>query len=383
MPRERLLTPTFMICFAACFIQAMAFHMYLHLPGFLVELGAGEVMIGWIAAVAAAAAILARPALGRLMDLRGRRIVVWIGGALNTLSLALYLSVDEIGPWIFTVRILQGVSQAMLFSAFFTLAADIVPVSRRTEGIGIFGVSGMLPIGLGPTLGDWILSRGDYADLFLTSVGFGAISLLLSLAIRDISIEHDEDLPARSFRATFLQPDLLPLWFIGAVFTTATSAPFIFLKTYVLESGYGNISYFFVAYSTAAILLRLLAGWLPDRVGAKRIYFPALVVLSLGILQLAQVESSLGLVVAGLTCGFGHGYAIPILTGLIVTRARDSERGAAMSMSTALFDIGFLLGGPALGFVIATSGYAAMFVSASGLILFGLVIFGIWDRKHA
>ena len=381
MSDERLLTRAFLLSAAANFLQSLAFNLYLHLPGFLKQLGADEIRIGLIFSLTAATAIASRPPVGRVMDAEGRRVVILVGGALNVLVCALYLTVTELGPWLYTVRIGHGIAEAMLFAALFTHAADLVPPSRRTEGIALFGVSGLLPISLGGLLGDAILARAGYAQLFQASVAFAAASLLLSMPLRDHP-PADADLPARGFLAAAAQRDLLPLWFLGSVFAVALTATFTFLKTYVMETGIGSVGLFFTAYSAAGVLLRLFFGWVPQRIGQKRALFPALGMFAAGYVLLALAPDARAVLVAGTLCGLGHGFTFPILLGLVVTRARAAERGAAMSLFTALFDGGVLVGAPALGAVIRLAGYPAMFTSAAVMVVAGAIAFAIWDRAR-
>ena len=212
--------------------------------------------IGLIVSVTAATAILWRPPLGTLMDERGRRGVILAGGVLNVIVCGLYPTVHDLGVWLYVVRAAHGVAEATLFTALMTHAADLLPRSRRTEGIGIYGISGLLPMSVSGVLGDVILRHGTYVDLFHVSAGFALASLLLSLPLRDVR-HPAHDLPGRGFLAAVLQPDLLPLWFIGLVFATALTAQFTFVKTFVLATGIGSVGLFFSAYSIAAIILRL------------------------------------------------------------------------------------------------------------------------------
>lgn len=380
MPRERLLTRGFVLCAAANFLQALAFNLFLHLPGFLKQLGAGEVGIGLLFGVTALAAIAVRPPLGRSLDRHGRRGVILCGGVLNTLVCSLYLTVDAIGPWLVAVRLLHGFAEAMLFASLFTLAADGVPPGRRTEGLALFGVSGMLPISVAGLLGDAILARSSYAGVFLAAALLAASSLLISLPLRESRLRADGDPPSRGFLAAAGQHDLVPLWFIGTVFAMGLAGVFTFAKTFVLETGAGSLGVFLSAHAGAAILLRLFLAWLPDRVGPKRVLFPALASLALGLGCLAFARGSAEVAAAGALCGLGHGYAFPILSGLVVTRARAEERGAALSLFTALFDLGVVLGGPLFGAVVHAAGYAAMFVSAAALVCAGALVFACWDR---
>jgi len=100
-------------------------------------------------------------------------------------AIALYLGVDAIGPLILGTRVLHGLAEALLFTSLFTYAADHVPASRRTEGLAIFGVSGMLPISIGGVLGDVVLARSGYHGLFVVALALAVVALGLSWPLRD------------------------------------------------------------------------------------------------------------------------------------------------------------------------------------------------------
>jgi MFS family permease len=377
---ERLFTRPFVLCSIANLMQGIAFNLFLHFPGFLKDLGAREAEIGLISGLTAVASILVRPWVGRSMDLRGRRGIILLGNAINVAVIGLYLTVTQVGPWVYLVRIFHGLSEAMLFTSMFTFAADHVPRRRLTQGLALFGVSGMLPMSLGGVFGDVILTRADYDALFITALGFAVVALLLSLPLYDKprSTTSPEE-PPRGFTAALAQRDLVSIWWITTIFSVALAAVFIFVKTFVMTTGAGTVGGFFTAYTLTAIFFRVFLGWLPDRVGPKRVLFPALATLALGFFFLAGAESGREVLVAGMLCGAGHGYTFPILFGLTVMRARAAERGSAMAIYTALFDVGILLGGPLLGIIIEADGYGAMFGTAAVILVAGAVIFAVWD----
>ena len=154
MPRARepLLTRAFLLVSLAHSLQSLALNLHVHLPGFLKGLGASELRIGSIFAAMSAAAIVSRPWVGRAMDARGRLVVIVAGSVVHVVVSALYLTVHSLGPLIVFVRVLHGIAEGMLFSSLFAYATDIVPAARRTEGIAVFGVSGLLPIAAGGLL---------------------------------------------------------------------------------------------------------------------------------------------------------------------------------------------------------------------------------------
>ena len=314
------------------------------------------------------------------MDLRGRRPIILAGGVLNVVAGAAYLTVDAIGPWIVCIRVIHGVAEGMLFTGLFTYGADCVPSARRTQGLALFGVSGMAPIALGATLGDRLLGVWGFDGLFWAALGFAVLSLLFSLPLYDVhraSAEASE--PSRGFVAALRQRELLPLWWIGAIFAIALASVFTFLKRYVDETGNGTVPGFFNAYTAIALFLRVFLGWLPDRIGPLRVLMPALVCLVLAFVFLATATGPFEVVIAGLLFGIGHGFTFPILFGLVVTRARDADRGSAMGILTGLFDLGVVIGGPFFGAIITGWGFSAAFGTAAIVTAVGAAVFVVWD----
>ena len=72
--------------------QGIAFSLFVHFSGFLAELGAGSVAIGWVYALTALAGVAVRPAIGAAMDRRGRRRVILTGNLLNVVVVSLFVN---------------------------------------------------------------------------------------------------------------------------------------------------------------------------------------------------------------------------------------------------------------------------------------------------
>ncbi|MCX5739322.1 MAG: MFS transporter [Proteobacteria bacterium] len=378
---ERLLTRPFLLCALANFTQSLAFNLYLHLPGFLHDLGAGEVQIGVVIATTSVASIAVRPPLGRAIDRYGRHRLILLAGVANIGICLLYLTIDSLGPWTYVVRTLHGLSEAVLFMGLFTVAADWVPASRRTEGLALYSASSMLPISFGGVLGDAILARASYDALFIASACFAALSLLMTIPLEEYPRVRRIDDPPRGIGHALVQRDLAPLWFMGTVFGLVLTGVFVFVKRFVMETQVATVGTFFSAYTGAAILVRLAGGRLPDRVGPKRVLLPALATLVGGFLCLAAARTAAQVLAAGVLCGLGHGFVYPVLSSLVVARASESGRGAAISIHTALPDVGGLFGAPLLGWLIVVRGFSVMFEAAGAMLALGSLIFFGWDRR--
>jgi len=380
--KATLLSRAFVLAFAANLLHSLGFFGYLHLPGFLSQMGADKLMIGIVFGTMAAAAIAVRPIIGWLMDRHGRHLVVRVGSVLHLAICFSYLFIDSVGPLLFVVRIVHGVAEAMLFTALFTIAADVVPAERRTEGMALFGISGLLPMALAGLGGDVILTHADYPTLFIATAVVAGLGGLCAWPLPDSRPPLELDAPPqRPFFVAVMQPRLRPLWIMGFGFALAIASYFTFLKTFVEHTGFGSMSLFYLVYSVVAILLRITLGWVPDRVGARRALVPSMAALVAGLIMLATAEGDLGIAIAALLCGTGHAFVFPILSSLVVTRASARERGAALAMFTALFDLGLLVGSPLLGAVLEHSDYSTMFGVAAGLGALGGLVFALWDRR--
>ncbi|MCP3975055.1 MAG: MFS transporter [bacterium] len=381
MKREPLITRDFSLAWLASFFEGLSWSLFIHLPGFLDDLGASEAQIGLIFGVAALAAVAVRPLVGQALDRLGRMPVIWLGNVINVGSILLYLTVSAIGPWVYFVRIIHGIGLATLFSAFFTYGADVVPESRRTEGFALFGVSGLLPIAAAGVIGDVVLNVAGFRELFLTAGAMAAVALLLSFGLRERRPEVREGKERRGFYSVVVRQSLRPVWLMAGGLAFVLTAYFTFLRTFVDETGTGTVGLFFATYGIAAILLRVFLGWLPERVGEKRVLYPSMGSLAVGFLVLAVASGNLHIGIAGVLCGVGHGFGFPILSGMVVSRAPDEDRGSAISFFTALFDLGVLVAGPVLGVIIGGFGYPTMFAFSAGILATVTVAFATWDGR--
>lgn len=378
-----LFTRPFVLAALANALLNFAAFLFVHLPGLLQELGAGEAQIGRIMAAQSAGAILTWPLLGRAMDVRGRRVVILAGVGLFIAVAALYPLVRSLGAHVYALRVLDGAAVIMWYTALFTYAADLVPPQRRTEGLALFGVSGLIPLGLGAQAGDVILASATYRELFIVSVALAVAGFILCLPLRDLPHAADEDrVPPRDLLVTAGERNLLPVWVAALAFFAGIAALFAFMKTFVSATAAGTVGGFFGPYAAVAVALRIFTGWLPDRVGPRRLLGVAMSCFAAGLVVLSAADGPLAVLVAGLLCGAGHAYTFPVLFSLVIERARPQERGSAAAFFTMLDWLALLAAGPLAGSMIERTGYDATFLALAALVALGIVAFHWLDRRN-
>lgn len=174
--------------FVSVTITAFVFFFYIGIvlvtiPRFIEdELGAGEFGVGLAVATFAAAAIVARPFLGRLIERFGRRALMMAGALVAAAAGALLGLSTEL--WhVLVLRAFMGLGEAALFVGAATLIADLSPPHRRAEAASYFSVAVYGGIGLGPAIGEWVLADDRYALTFLVAAGFSALAAVTVLGV--------------------------------------------------------------------------------------------------------------------------------------------------------------------------------------------------------
>lgn len=318
--------------------------------------------VGWVVGGAfGVASLIARPLSGRLTDRRGRRPVLLVGGGLTAAMLAAHALTRD--PLTLTVvRLFTGAGMCLYTTAALAQLADVLPASRRGEGMGWYGVIYTLTNVYGPWLGtavaDVIGLRAFF--LFPAAVTLGATVLAAPLK------ERTRPLGAHAGRL-ISRAALLPTVTFLAL-TMAFSVLTAFLALYVTRRELGSAGLFFFLEGLALVPARWMGGTLADRWGRSAIVLPGLALAAVGMLLLGLIPHPLAVYLAALIFGAGFGLGHTGLTILTVDRAAPEERGAAMATFALAWDAG-TIGAFALGFVGDAVGFPALFVAAGLLSL--------------
>jgi predicted MFS family arabinose efflux permease len=370
--------PTFPRLFTAALLQELSFSFLIHAPGYLNQLGASEGMIGILYSACAVASLLVRPLLGRILDLTRRRTVILVTGAFNVVALLLLATTAVWGPYLWVLFVVQRVLQLALFTTVLTYAADAITVSRRTQGLAIFGLSGLIPIAVGGVAGDLTINAFGFVGLFVAAALASSTAWYFFWGLPTLSIRSPEE--RRNFWSALAQRNLLPLWFATLLFSIGLEALFVFTRTYVQARQIGTTGLFFGTYGLVAAITRILGGRMYDRIPHRPLLVSAIAMYGVGMGAMAVAGSVPMFVAAAAMTGFAHGVAFPLLSSQVVNRARTSERGSAMSVFTSIFDIALLAGAPVVGLLIDVHSYLVAFGATGVLLVVGAALYWWWDR---
>ncbi|GBD26748.1 hypothetical protein HRbin30_02090 [bacterium HR30] len=382
--RDRLLTRSFVLACAMQLFGSLAGALYILFPLFVRSLGGSEVTIGLYAGIGAAAAVAVRWPMGFLLDRLGRKRIMLAATSLHAAASLGYLAVEGLGPFCAALVIATSVAGGAMFTSFVTYASDVIPVTRRAQGLAWFGLWGMASNGLSPLLGEWLIRRWGFGAFFLVAalLAVSCLAIIASLEERDHS---------RPSLRTAVLPHTTPIppafWLLMSLtflFGAAEASIFTFLAPYVTSVGLSPAGTIFFVYAGTAVFVRIVSGHLPDRLGRYPMLALAFLLYGVALYLLPRVGDRAWLHATGALAGAGHGYAFPILAALVVDLA-GQRRGRAVSWFTAMFDLGHTLSNPALGALAEHLGYRAMYSSVGLLAIAAAVITAVRAaraRKH-
>jgi MFS family permease len=380
MSDEPLLSRQFNLAFLASMFYGISFAVFVHVGGFFVGIGADEPRVGVILGLGSVGGMVIRPTLGIWLDRYGRKRFAMIGAVVKVFSTLLFVTVTTAsGIWPILVALLHGLSEALLYTSMATVGADVVPASRRTEGLALFGVSGQAPLAIGGVLGDFLIRIGGFSLLFYASAFLAGVALLTIALLEEPAPRNVGE--RTGLVQVLVRPRLRPMWAVAFSFSMALTVFFVFLRTFVDETGIGSVGLFFLVYSGVAITLRIVGPRLPDQVGVERMLVVTQVCLAAGLVVLAATDSVAYLVIAAFLAGVGHGYAFPIILSLVTSRARDADRGTAISLFLLMFPVATLVGGPVGGYLIKIAGYPGMFAAFAALVVVMAAVFQWSDSR--
>ena len=391
MAKERLWNRNYCKVMTANFTLFFAFYVLTPLlPLYLSEsFGATKDMIGLVLSGYTITALLFRPFSGYVVDSFSRKKVLMVCFGAFSIFFAGYLAASTL--LLFTiVRTLHGGPFGALTVANSTVAIDVLPSSRRTEGIGYYGLSNNLAMAIAPTIGIFIYRLTmSFELLFWLAFAVACIGWLVDATVKPSEKQIVKNKSKLSLDRFFLVRG----WLLG-VNMVAFGFSFGVLSNYLAIYGKEELGItagtgtYFMLCSVGLIASRiqggkaLRKGLLTQNAGQGIVI--SLIGYTLFILmptlnQLFSIHSSLftyiGYYGSALLIGLGNGHMWPAFQNMTINVADNSQRGTANSTILISWDVGMGLG-ILLGGVIAEHlGYGAAFwfvalVNATGAALF-------------
>ncbi len=382
---QSLFSKQFIIMWIANFCFLTSQSCFFLFPLFIIDHNGNQADIGILMAALPLSSILLRPWISEMIDQVGRRLSYIIGSAIMGILPFVYMlfqgSIDDIYLPLFIIRLIHGIGVALGFTASITYIADITPPQRLNQGLGIFGVAALVGLAAGPTIAEPVIQALGFDAFFMTAAGFGLVSMLLTFFVAESLVSTTRHAESISFFTVLKRKKVL--W--GAVLSIfmgiGGGVQGAFVSPYGRYLGLTGVSFYFIAYSIAAVLVRVFGSKLTDRHGEEKIIPWAFIIMGTGFLILVGVTNIWMLTLAGFVTGVGHGFLFPCLNTLMIRGEMVEIRGKISGAFSGGMDSGMFLGTFTMGFVGEWLGYRLIFILTFIALILAPILFFTFARR--
>ena len=382
------------------------------LPLYLYEtFGATKDVIGLVLSGYTIVALLFRPFSGFFVDSFPRKMVLLIAYSAFAIFFAGYLAASSL--LLFTiVRTLHGGPFGAVTVANSTVAIDVLPSSRRNEGIGYYGLSNNLAMAISPTFALFVYSEThNFQLLFWLAFAVALFGLIVDSTVTLNKVSSSKfqvsnhkpqtsNLKPQSSKALSLDRFFLKSgWLIG-VNMVFFGFCFGVLSNYLAIYGKqvlgmtGGTGAWFMLCSIGLILSRLQGGKALREGKLTQNAAEGMVISLVGytlfilmptLSSIFPLTSSLfphiGYYGSALLIGLGNGHLWPAFQNMMISVAHHNERGTANSTILVSWDCGMGLGILVGGVIAELLGYSAAFWTVAIINLAGVTLYFVRTRQ--
>lgn len=338
--------------------------------------GCTKDIIGLVLSGYTLTALMFRPLSGFLVDAFSRKAMlvvfltayfIFFGGYLVASSLLLFA----------IVRTLHGIPFGGSTVACSTVAIDVLPSSRRNEGIGYYGLSNNIATAIAPTVGIYIYHKTHNFDiLFWTAFVAAGLGMLVAstVKIRERPIRLTGRLLSLDrFFLTRGWAIAVNLVFFGFCYGVLSNYLAIYGRERLGISG--GTGAFFTILSIGLILSRLQGSKSLRKGNLTRNALEGIVISTVGYVVFVAFPHMAGYYLSAFLIGFGNGHMYPAHQNMMINVAHNNERGTANSSVLTAWDVGQGLGILLGGIVAEHLGYGAAFWMIAFVQVLGLLFF--------
>lgn len=390
--QDKLFTRDYIFVCIAAFMMSFSFFILVPtLPMYLKDtFGISPALVGVVLSCYVVAVLSIRPMTGFIADTLPRKRVYIVAYAIFVASFLGYFFITQTLALFILLRVFHGFSFGMLTTAGNTLVIDVMPSSRRGEGLGYYGVTNNLAMAFGPMVGLFVVSSGNYTLLFFTSLITGIVGLILGALVRapykklekaEFKLSADRFFLKEGIRACFA-------FFLLAIPYGMTTS---YMALYAAQSGIThNAGLFFTVMAAGLITSRLHSGKRVDRGFVTETIIVGIFIALVGgfgeaiLSTVSSWSIAAGYVTYFLTAflfGYGYGTMFPAYNTLFINLAPNSRRATANATYLTGWDVG-IGGGMLLGGYISEFDYSYCYMIGAGLILVALVFFRYVVTPH-
>lgn len=345
----------------------------------LQDLHGSKAEAGLVITVFLIAAIITRPFAGKWIEKVGKYPVFLTAFIIYCGASFFYFIPDSMTP-LLILRFIHGIGFGMATTATGAIVADLIPESRKGEGMGYYGLTLNLAMVIGPFLGLTIIHQSGADTMVFINALLALIALIAGLFVRipkKVAMQEVTEEP-KSVKGIkgLLEGSAIPISVVAAFFALSYAAIVSFVSVFAKEIGLVEASsYFFVVFAIVLLVSRPFTGKWFDLYGANSIIYPATIFFAVGTFLLSTSTTAFVFLLSAAFIGLGWGTIFPSLQTIAIQVAPAKRRAAATATFLSIFDFGSGVSSFIFGLATEKIGYGSLYLYSSFLVLIGIGVY--------
>jgi len=365
------------------------------LPLFVQALGAGDAVLGLIAAVSPLAGILFSFPVGVMSDHLGRRRLLVASGAVFLIAPLLYLFIAD-PLWLIPVRFFHGTATAILGPVVSAIIAERFPATKG-QMLGSYSSATLIGRTIAPLAGGIIISFFAFTPGLIPYRMVYVAAALAAVPVFFLILKYREEQPGslnvpgfsvfkeslvtfvanRRLRATAMA-DMATYFAFGAFET------FLPVYLFALHFQAYEIGIIFAIQVLIIAVTKPFFGRIADRIDKRFQIIVGLLITGSSVAVVPFAATFIGFLAASAAFGLGISLSTVATSAYVADVAKKEQIGASMGALSSIMDIGQSAGPLITGIIITMAGYPSGFFAGFVLALAvtGIFVLSVMDKKR-
>ncbi|MGV1757264.1 arabinose transporter [Rhizobium sp. A22-96] len=341
------------------------------------KLGLGNGWAGLGVGIAFLATIVTRGYAGSLSDQHGAKVAVvrglafYAAGGLTSLGAGLLIPTPLTSYLLLIAgRLLLGLGESLVAVGVIAWGIGFVGPARSGKVLALVGAAIYGALAVGAPVGLVLLDRFGFAGSMAIGAVLPCLGLLAIWRLPGVAAHPGAERPPfwSVVGKIWLHGSIVCLQGIGFAAIGA------FFTLYFIDRGWNYAGLGLTAFGCGFVLVRLLFGHLPDRIGGLPVAAGSLAVEIVGQFLIWNATDPMLALVGAFLTGLGCSLVYPSMGREVVRLVEPNLRGTALGGFSAFQDLAYGLTGPLVGLLADRAGYDSVFLIGTVAASAGLLI---------
>lgn len=377
---QKIWNKKFILLFITNLLVLAAFYASIPIiPVYCQEIGITGSGIGIVLTAMSVATILFRPIAGYLLDNFNRYRVYLLFLTMFCLAFPNFIAFPIFAALI-VIRLYMGAVYSVCGSATMTLASDVLPPTKITEGISRFAFTISIGMAVGPYVGIQVQNHLDSKASFLTVF---AISVVALICVSCCRIQYPKVKRKKFSIKDAIYHPALPFMFNMTFLMIPYGAVIAYSSILAQEKNLMSfLPYFYICLVMGMLLSKISTQKMIDAGKHRALVYISLIILVITMTSYIILTTGVHLLIAGFFFGIGYGILQPLFQSFVTGTTPAPKRGVANATYLLSYDIGIGIGSLLMGFLQESIGLQKGFALTAMTYVVGGIIYIVYADRY-